>query len=294
VNKYRKQILFGVLIAILLYYGGDWLLETLIRGPLAALDSRKDSLGEEIAKTERDLARFRKQSKDMDLWRRQSLPSDPEKARSLYQAWLLELVKHVEMTDSNVDSSEPASRKGMFRVISVALRGRGSLEQLTRFLYDFYSAAHLHQIRTLSITPIQGKDLLDLSITVEALILPTADRKERLSSRHSDRLASDHLEDYLPIVQRNLFGMGGGARVADYAYLTAVNYVDGAPEAWFSLRTNDSLLKLRKGERLEIGSFKGVIAEISDADVILESDGERWLLSIGESLAQAAALPPEF
>jgi len=88
--------------------------------------------------------------------------------------------------------------------------------------------------------------------------------------------------------------VGGSAQVADYAFLTAVNYVDRQPEAWFSIRTNDSVLKLRQGERLEIGSFKGTIAAITDTDVVVESEGERWLLTVGENLSQAAALPPEY
>ena len=39
---------------------------------------------------------------------------------------------------------------------------------------------------------------------------------------------------------------------------------------------------------------QGNIQEIQGQDVIVESDGERWLMSVGESVAQALALPPEY
>ena len=59
------------------------------------------------------------------------------------------------------------------------------------------------------------------------------------------------------------------------------------------MRTSDTVLKLRKGDVLEVGQFKGTLVDIADADVILESDGERWLMTIGENLTRATALPPE-
>jgi len=295
VSKYRKYILLAIFGAMVCYSGSDWLLGQ-FSGPLASLEHRKVELRHEIRQVERQLDHAHKTAKEMDLWKAQSLPSDVEQARSAYREWLLELVGHVQFVDPNVDSGEPVNRKGMAHAtsLSFSLRARGTLAQLTRFLYDFYSAGHLHQIRSLSITPVQGTEALDLAISIEALVLPNADRKELLSSKRSNRLASERVDDYQSIVERNLFGVGGSAQVADYAFLTAVNYVDRQPEAWFSIRTNDSVLKLRQGERLEIGSFKGTIAAITDTDVVVESEGERWLLTVGENLSQAAALPPEY
>jgi hypothetical protein len=55
------------------------------------------------------------------------------------------------------------------------------------------------------------------------------------------------------------------------------------------------------GDPLVIGSFEGIVAEIhiDDCHVIIESTGkngeaERWLLSLGETLSQAVALPPGY
>ena len=43
-----------------------------------------------------------------------------------------------------------------------------------------------------------------------------------------------------------------------------------------------------------LGQFQGQLTEINDDDVILEADGERWLVALGENLGEAFALPPEF
>jgi hypothetical protein len=292
--KYRKPILVAALMVMALFYAGDWLLRNQFEGPLESSHKRTARLQEEIAARQRDLEKARKAAKTLDRFKAQSLPSNPEVARSLYQGWLLELVGQVGLTNPKVDSSEPLNRKGMYHQLSFSLRGRGTLEQLARFLFAFYRVDHLHQIRSLSATPLQGTEELDLSVGIEALALAQADRKDRLSTRTSDRLASNKFEDYQVIAQRNLFGASVTSDATQYTFLTSVNYVDGQPQAWFTIRTSDEILKLREGETLEIGPFKASVSGITDSDVIIESEGERWLVTIGESLTEAAALPPEF
>ena len=292
--KTRKNILLAAFAAILFLYVGNWLLENVVEAPLEKRRGRTDRLQKDIEKRKLQLVRARKAAKELAVWEAQSLPSDTEVARSLYQAWMLELVGHVKLANPHVDSGNPTSRKGMYHALSFSVRGRGTLEQLTLLLFEFYRADHLHQIRSLRITPLERTDQLDLSISIEALVLPGADREDRLSPATSDRLASPELADYEMIVRRNLFGSGDGFDPTDHTYLTAVTYSDGQPEAWFTMRVDDTVLKLRKGQILRVGHFNGTVAEIAEVDVILESEGERWLLTIGENLTQASALPPEY
>jgi hypothetical protein len=294
VNQREKILATGV-GAVAMLFGGQWLYNAMYAAPLESRRAETDRLRKDISNRELELARFRKASQELKRWRTQSLPSDTEVARSQYQAWLVQLVGLAGWVNPNVDSSEPLSRKGMYDSLSFSVRGRGTLEQLTQFLFAFYRADHLHQIRSLSVTPSQRGDELEIALAVEALALNDADRKDRLASRVSDRLASDSLADYRPIVQRNLFGIGGGVvDEADFAYLTAVIEVNGEPEAWFTLRASGKLLKLRRQQSFEIGPFQGTVAEIDGSDVVLLCDDERWLLSVGESVMQASILPPEF
>ncbi len=303
--KKREIILAAGLGAILVLYVGNWLYQANYVDPLEQRRAEVDRLRADIAKRELDMARFRKANERLKRWQAQSLPSDAGRARSLYRTWLVGFFNSAEVgpaevgsagfTNPNVDSSEPVTRKGLYTSLGFSARGRGTLEQLTNFLYAFYRTDHLHRIQTLSLTPVPRSDELDIAISIEALSLPNAERKDRLSTRISDRLASQQLADYRPIAERNLFGIGGGGfDAADFAYLTAITEVNGEPEAWFTLRASGELLKLRHGQSFQIGALEGTIAEISDSDVILLCDDERWLVGVGENLMQASTLPPEF
>ena len=298
--KYRKPLLLAVLGLMALFYGGDWAIKNLLDEPLRLRREKTAKLQKELQDRRGELDKARKAGKELDLFKAESLPSSVEVARSGYQAWLLGLVEHVSLVNPNVDSSEPTAhrapgqRQALYHQLSFSLRGRGTLEQLTRFLFEFYSTDLLHQIRSLAITPLEGTSQLELSISIDALVLPQAEQKDRLNTRRSVRLASHRLEDYQVLVQRNFFCVSDSADPTMFTYLTAVNRIDGQPEVWFTVRTNDEILRLHQGEVLEVGVFRGTVVEITDSDVVLESDGERWLLTVGENLTQAAALPPEF
>jgi Tfp pilus assembly protein PilO len=292
----RKTILVAVFGLLLLAYAGDWA-RSLVMAPLDNLRRKQASLKKDVENRRQELAQARQAAKELADWERQSLPSDPQIARSVYQAWLLQLVSRVGLSNPSVDSTQPGARGGYYS-ITFSLQARGTLEKWTRWLYEFYRAGHLHQIRSLSITPIGKKEQLDVMLSIEALVLPGADRPDRLSDETSDRLAFERLEDYRPIVLRNLFSLSGSADPMDQTYLTGIHHLNGRPEAWFTLRgeadPDRAVIKLRAGQDLAVGQFHGTVLEITDDDVILESGGERWLLAIGEHLGQAFALPPEF
>jgi hypothetical protein len=291
----REKIMATAIGTIAVLYGGNWLYQANYVQPLAERAADVDRLRGEISKRELDMARFRKANQQLKRWQAQSLASNPEIARSLYQAWLVGIVGKAGFITPNVDSSEPVTRKGLYSSLRFSARGRGTPEQLTRFLYDFYRADHLHHIESLSLTPVPKSDELDIALSIEALSLPDGERKDQLSTRVSDRLASNELADYRAIVERNLFGIGGGGMdAADFAYLTAITEVDGQPEAWFTLRASGELLKLRSGQPFKIGALSGSVAEITPSDVVLNCEDERWLVGMGESLMQASTLPPEF
>lgn len=307
----RQYVLAGIFGLMLLYFGGEWVIENLLQGPLEARRARTRRLEASIEKKEEAYERARAAGELLDRWERQSLPADTEVARSLYRTWLLELVKELELRNPSVSSSEPVRREGLYQSLTFSVRVQGTLEQLSAFLFVFYRTDLLHQIRSLIITPLQSADLLDLSMSIEAIALPSAGPSaqgataeeyqetvfadfSRRAGRVSERLASDDFDAYRPIVERNLFGVGGSPDPADHAFLTSITLVDGRPQAWLMLRASDQMLRLYEGDSFRVGQLHGTIAEIAAPDVVLDLDGERWLLTLGESLSDAYALPPEF
>lgn len=308
-SRYRTVGLAALLVVMVGYFGGEWVIDQLIQGPIQSARRRRAQLERDIQQRETSLQRLRAAGKVLALWEDQSLPADTEAARSLYQAWLVELVDDVGLTGPSVTSSEPAAYAGLYRTLSFSVRGRGTLDQLTKFLFAFYQADLLHQVRSVTITPLQRAEDLDLSFAIEALALnpprdetaktaatPSAENVyeqfRRRAWRVSERLAFDQLEAYSAIVRRNLFALGGGFDPTDLTYLTSITQVDGQPEIWFTNRGTDEVTRLRAGDQLEVGPLTFRLAEVQATDVIIEIDGERWLLSPGDKITEAHALPP--
>jgi hypothetical protein len=291
----HRQYFLGTILAVLaLYFGGDWLLEVAVREPMQRAKAQTKQLRENIRRKKADLKQIRAEEEQLAVWETQSLPAEAPLARSLYQAWLVQLVEHVGLLKPNVDSGEPVNRKDLYQTLSFTVRGEGTLEQATQLLFEFYRAGHLHQIRSLELTPSAEGKQFSISLAIEALSLPYIKRGDQLGSAHGDRLLSAKLADYRVIAQRNVFGSGTDPDVLAYTRLTGITSSQGRPQAWFTLDTRGETLQKAVGDVLEIGSFRSTIVDIQDADVILDVDGQHRLLSIGEALSEASALPPKF
>jgi hypothetical protein len=296
-KQHRQKILLVALIAIALG-AGYGPIKAFVMEPIETRQREKERLQKDIAKRKNDVNRAQRAIKRLPAFDRQSLPSEPQVARSVYQAWLLEAARRAGLKSPSVDSTQPGNFRGVCQSIAFSLQARGTLNQWTAFLFEFYRAGHLHQLRSLSFSPGNNREVLDLSLSIEALILPGADRTDRLSDEASSRLAFDALAEYGIIAKRNLFNVGKtNIDPAEQTFLTGVNRVDGVPEAWFTLRAEKdprrTVVKLRKGAAFEFGGLRGTILDISDNDVILDLGGAHWLMTVGENVAGAFALPPE-
>jgi hypothetical protein len=143
----------------------------------------------------------------LTLYERRSLPPDLERARSLYQTWLLKAVTDVGLSEPNVNVVSSQSHRGLYHQLGFTVSGRGDLKQLTQLLYAFYEADYLHRIRRLHLKRIQGSRQLDIAMAIEAVSLPTATHLDGLSEFESGRLAHGDLEKYFEtILARNLSG----------------------------------------------------------------------------------------
>lgn len=289
----RKLLLYIALGAFAVYFGGEYLMNVYVETPLKAKQQRKDNLEKDLNKAKKKRAESKAALKRLEVLEKYSLPTDTEVARSLYRTWLTELVEKSKFHTAHVDSGPVANRKGAFESLAFSVRGRATLNHVVRFLYDFYRAGHLHRIQSMNLTP-SGKDgSLEVVMAIEALILPGCERKDQLSTLSSNRLKHESLTDYAVIAQRNFFGIGGEINPSGQAYLTAVIRDRGEPEIWITVRGQDKLLKLHEGSSFDIGAVSGTVVEIFEDDIVYESAGERWLLSVGEPISDAIPIPPE-
>ncbi len=328
---------------------------TFIQGAFDERETRISALEQELTDKGSAQTRGKRAKKRIEEWNKRSLPSNLDRARSLYQNWLANKVEDLRLAKAEVSSGPAIPRQGIYNRLPFTVRGQGNLSQITQLLYEFYRADHLHQVQRLSLTPIAapgggdlsaqtamptpisnagqgtqpapaaagapgpqgmfgpgmfgmrgmfgrgmpGMDqmtLFDISMSIEALVLPGVDRTDQLNNATSKRLAFEELDDYRrPITRRNVFApyverSQSGDESQD-AYITAVMKVDGRLQAWLSFRKLGMIRKLREGDRIDVGSLHATVAAIREQAIEIESDGKRRKVSLGSSLAESQELP---
>lgn len=233
---------------------------------------------------------------------RLSLPYDPELARVAYQDWLLGLLKAIDFQQTSVDASTPSplaitdrltnKPKEFARKYVVSVRGRGSLQQLTRLLYQFHVSPHLHKIRSVTLSSLSGGQLLDVSLTVEALSLTRCERKGDLASGSSNRLGASSLDDYQVIVRRNLFSEDAASALR-HVVLTAVTFdKSGVPNAWFSVGEAEPTQVVVRGDHLSIAAHDIQVIDIQPHLVLIDLDGLLLSLPLGKSVQDVVTPHP--
>jgi hypothetical protein len=297
----RERLLAKVTGAVALIAGVQFAY-TYVQGAFDERQTQFDALKQDLDAKEATVTRGLRAQKRLKEWEHRSLPADLDQARSLYQNWLANTVERIRLDRAEVTSLPAMPRLNFYNRIPFTVRGQGTLDQITTLLYEFYRADHLHQIQRFSLTPVsagagpQAPSQFDVSLSIEALVLPGADRRDKLNDGAADRLAWKELDDYRrPITQRNLFAPYAQRRAAadesQDAYVTAVVKDGGQLQAWLSLRSSGRLLKLREGDKLDVGSLHGVVSRIKEQAIEIESDGRRRRVSLGKSLAEGYELP---
>ncbi len=190
---------FLVLVAL---YGGKKVTDALRtrRAQIAGLEKQ-------VRDKSRIVRLSQEQADRMQDYQRRALPSDLEKARSLYQTWLLGLVKDAGFQDAQVSVLPARSEKGIYNSLAFSVSGRGDLRKVVTFLHRFYSADLLHRVRRVYAKRVPGTKQLDLAFSIDAVSLPGSDNTDKLNDQPSQRLARGDVNAYLKaILNRNLSG----------------------------------------------------------------------------------------
>ena len=278
---------------------------TTLTGPLTTLRAQKTGIENEIASKGREIQRGNKAKKQLLKYRQSSLPSDPAMAQAVYKNWLLTLTNKADFKNTSVTLGTPVPKRGIYETIPFSISARGTLDGLTRFLYEFYSKDCLQRIVLLSAIPVPDSNDLNLIIAIQALALPESKHADALPDGPSERLADRKLADYEVISRRNLFATDAPVQVvappnnppppdtfdpSKYTFLSTIIYVNEQPEAWLLVRTTGKEFRLSVGDTFEVGSIKGKVVEIHDRDAEIELNGKRHLVSLGMSLDDSVEL----
>jgi hypothetical protein len=259
-----------LLLAIwfLFFYGGSL--------SYSQLTARRDQLLLEVAKKEKQVKAAATAAGRLAEWQRRALPSDVADARIHYQAWLRELAARLEFQQPTIESTGVESKPKTYALLKYKVHCRTNLAKLIEFLYEFYSAGHLHQIRLIDINTVPNSPDIDVNIDVEAMSLPSADRRNKLTEERGHTLCLKTLADYSKaIATRNLFGPfhPPGPDATELTFVTAILAVDGRGEVWLVNRMSGQNWKLHEGDRFEVSALRGAVKSIGTRDIVVEVDG---------------------
>ncbi|GEM_PF-1721642 len=196
----RKPILLGLLLLTGLGFGGDALYRQWVEAPFAKQAETKASLEKQRSEIQTQLLKAKKSVQNLAEIEDRSLPAKTDFARQGYQSWWWQLVTKHRIINPSVDVSQAKARflskkpeknsPPDIHEFVVTVRGNATLNQTTQLLSEFYSTDLLHQIESINLTPINGGQAVNFSITAVAMSLRSATELENLPGQI---LANDHL-----------------------------------------------------------------------------------------------------
>ena len=297
-----------------------WLLIGIFGGSTSQLQAQKDKLVEDINAAQKTIRKGREAQKRLDGWNKISLPKDAQAAVSQYKLWLMELSDEYDTKFTQFKPSNPKPIGNIGSLVTVKVSGEASLEQLTRWLYAFYSADYLHQIKGLTINPEDESKRLRVDITVEALALKGAvdagdkPREEELPQLPEESIDKEILGKYCDTIGgRAIFSRYSPpppARQPDpppsrpveparplfdhgkFTEVTGITEIDGRPQVWIRSRTLGKEFRLFEGDSFEVGPVRAKILDIQvrQRTITSEVDGKQYLIALGENLREAKEL----
>jgi hypothetical protein len=311
-NNREKMLIIVTLVMVALagFWGGKTVLQRTLRNrsQREILQGELDELNGEIKDNNENALR-------LEEFQERSLPSDTGIASAHYQNWLLKLAETAGFQNTQVAKGTARSiDSGQYTRISFTLRGRGELYKVVRFLHAFYSEDQLNLIRFMNLKPINDSQYLDITITVEAASLPTAEREDTLALGLITPIGDRDIESFQPILERDFFtayapprpeppGPGPGPELGPepvaepsfdtyiHTYYSSHLVIDGEPEAWIDIRPTNEQLRLRTNDEFQLHTTdytaNCTVDRITPEILFVAADGALFGILYGETFGKA-------
>ena len=220
----EKNLLIGLVAAVLLWQGGKVVSSTFLE-PLWTRQKDLEKLQESVSEKNKSLILLARQRKQLDGWKRRSLPPDPASmskraagtqggarptaanAQRLYQDWLLDLAVLSGFEQLKISPERTTvSPDNVYVSVHVKIDAEPRYEQLCRFLDRFYRTDLLHRITSIRIqsNEAEGDPFLKVLIEAEGMALLDAPQRRQLFAQTT--LAEDLAEDGTTIKLKSVEG----------------------------------------------------------------------------------------
>jgi hypothetical protein len=261
---------------------------------------------EQLATAKAALNRGEWAVRQMDRWHARSLPANPEKALSLYKAWLTEKATAAGLAVENIQPAQTARPGGNVTAVGYRMQANGSLASVIGMLYEFYRSPLLQQITLLRLTRPPGASDVQVTFQAEALILKGANATDKLPEGDSKRPKLASLAEYQKSLgERDLVSVFTAPKPpvvktdppkppefddAEQAYFTGFSGIGDSMQAWINVRTTGETLKLSEGDSVKVGALEGQIVSIEPRALVLQTGEKKFRVPLGHSLRKGKEL----
>jgi len=136
-----------------------------------------------------------------------SLPASVNDAQRLYLEWMTNLAQECNFAQRRVTPGRKEPRSGKFDLVSVVVEGECTLQDLSRFLFQFKQVDLMHRITQLDITSsgTAGNPRMEVLLTAEAMSVVGAEDRLELSARSPITEALDETSTELKVDDATAF-----------------------------------------------------------------------------------------
>lgn len=201
----RERTMALILLPPLLLFGGWFLAYQLWFEPLRLKDQRIRDIETEIQEKNASIKKALDKKKELEKLKPASLPFDADLARREYEDEISKLLRQsgfeagsFSVTPKPIDTkTSPTLAKNkppIFNRLVYTVQAKGELLNVVEFMEKFYKVRLLHQIRNFNlqrpVTPDRNRaNELDVSMTIEALVLDVAEHRKTLKPEKEPDLA---------------------------------------------------------------------------------------------------------
>lgn len=313
-NQREKILLAGIGAIVVLWFG--WGLFNSYQDGYDRRVRELAELDESLFNAGVDARRARQSLRRLESYQEQSLPTDPDVARSVYSAWLIDTIQKSGLVLGSVKFAAMREYEEAATSLTFTATATGKPEAVVKLLDAYYRLGVLHQITNLQLRPGNEEgDEWSLTFTSVAMVVSGATRDAGLPEAPHDpvRLAKPAVEDYVEsVVGRNLFASytpppppkPAPTTVvketpkpapspppfddAEHAALSGIVGYGDAFEAWVVIRTTGETLRLHNGDQLKVGQFKGRVESVGQREMtVVAEDGAKFTVALGEMIGEA-------
>jgi len=336
----RERFLLGILIVIVGVLGYLMMQPfSTLRQRIEAAQKDIDAKADELKREEREIVKITQRDPRLSQWRVLSLPESKnrtpeEMARHIsriqvdYEKYLYDLLRRNEFAASSINiTSRPPENKSspvlggkgpVYNRLTFTVQGQANFKGVVLMLNDFHRTSLLHQVRNLSIlrpqTPRQGatRDDLDVALTVEALLITGADKRDALmpaSTTPRPRVLAEPSRDYENMLVKNIYTgtVSAPGRLSEdkndvlrFVKLTMLyskgrrweaSLYDQAKGGDEKLLTTGSLRDFSISDKYGTDVLAGTVLDINQRSLYFRSEDRYYRLRLGDFLGESLEEP---